>query len=125
MKKNYFNRALVLFNAFKSRKITTADFDKAAEKSQYLDTKVSDFNVLLNMGKDVYAGKYKMSKWNMSVIVATIVYVVSPLDAIPDVIPVLGWLDDVTIVGYAFSKLADEIAKYKTFKDQQVVTTTT
>lgn len=125
MKKNYFNRALLIFKAFKSRNITAADFDKAAEKAPLLDAKVSDFNLLLSMGKDVYAGKYKMNKWNMSVIVATILYVISPLDAIPDIIPILGWLDDITIVGYAISKLADEITKYKAFKNQNTSLTNT
>lgn len=64
------------------------------------------------MCKDTLAGRYKMNKWNMSVIVGTILYVVSPLDAIPDVVPLLGWLDDVTIVGYAISKLSDEMKRY-------------
>jgi uncharacterized membrane protein YkvA (DUF1232 family) len=31
-------------------------------------------------------------------VVATIAYVVFPLDAVPDAIPILGWLDDVGIV---------------------------
>ncbi|MGO3265405.1 MAG: YkvA family protein, partial [Sphingobacteriaceae bacterium] len=59
------------------------------------------------------AGRYKMSRWNLSIIVGTILYVVSPIDAIPDMIPVLGWLDDASIVGFAISKLADELDRYR------------
>ncbi|MCL8000533.1 DUF1232 domain-containing protein, partial [Brucella sp. 21LCYQ03] len=63
--------------------------------------------------KDTLTGKYKMNKWNMSIIVGTVVYVISPLDAVPDIIPVLGWLDDVAIVSYALTKLQKEIERYK------------
>ncbi|MVZ65140.1 DUF1232 domain-containing protein [Sphingobacterium sp. DK4209] len=116
MKKNYFSRALLLFNTFKNRKLTNEEIDLAEDKAQHLGEKSSDFGLLIDMIKDTFSGKYKMNKWNMSVVVATIIYVVSPLDAIPDLIPVLGWLDDASIVGFAISKLADEILRYKKFK---------
>ncbi|WKK59571.1 YkvA family protein [Sphingobacterium sp. BN32] len=121
MKKNYFSRALLLFNTFKNRKLTREEIDLAEDKAQNLGEKSSDFGLLISMIKDTFAGRYKMNKWNMSVIVATIVYVVSPLDAIPDIIPVLGWLDDASIVGFAISKLADEILRYKKFKRMKPV----
>lgn len=36
------------------------------------------------------------------VLFAALVYLVSPVDLIPDVLPVIGWLDDVGIVSLAF-----------------------
>lgn len=30
---------------------------------------------------------------------AIVIYVVSPIDLMPDVVPVLGWLDDLTLIG--------------------------
>ncbi len=33
-------------------------------------------------------------------ILLCVLYVVSPLDLVPDVIPVLGWLDDIGVLGY-------------------------
>lgn len=115
MKKFSLNRALTLFNVFKSYKLTANDLHKADKKAIHLDDKVSDFKLLLSMLKDVTAGQYKMNKWNLSIIIGTIVYVISPLDAMPDFLPFVGWLDDVTIVGYALSKLSEEISKYKDF----------
>ncbi|WP_160368796.1 YkvA family protein [Sphingobacterium humi] len=116
MKKNYFNRALLLFNTFKNRKLTQDDLEVAEDKAKHLGAKTNEFSLLLDMVKDTFAGRYKMNKWNMSVIIATIAYVVSPIDAIPDLIPVLGWVDDASIVGYAIAKLADEIERYRKFK---------
>jgi len=40
-------------------------------------------------------------------------YVISPLDAIPDLVPVLGWVDDVAIIGYALGRLKSEVIKYQ------------
>lgn len=120
MNKKYFKRALLLFQAYKSYQLTDKDLNKAASNSSKLKNRIGDFNLLLSMAKDTVSGKYKMSTWNMSVIVGTIIYVASPVDAIPDIVPVLGWLDDITIVGYAVSKLSEEMKKYKAFSSYKM-----
>ncbi|SEL00370.1 YkvA family protein [Parapedobacter koreensis] len=122
MKKGYFNKAFRLFELFRKHRITDDDFAKAESKSAYLDEKVDEFRLLISMGKDVFAGRYHMNTWNLSIIVATIAYVISPLDGIPDMIPLMGWMDDVTIVAYAVSKLTDEIKKYKAFTQAKLGT---
>lgn len=118
MKQTYLEKAFKLFGAYKAHKLTTDDLKKADVKAIHLDDKMSDFKVLVSMAKDIMAGRFKVNTWNASVIFATIIYVVSPIDAIPDLIPVLGWLDDVTIVGYALSKLSEELRRYKEFNTQ-------
>jgi uncharacterized membrane protein YkvA (DUF1232 family) len=37
---------------------------------------------------------------NPIILVLGILYVLSPIDFIPDVIPVIGWLDDIGVLGY-------------------------
>ena len=115
MKKGYFSKALFLFEAFRKHRINGDDFAKAESKSAYLDEKVEEFRLLVAMGRDVFAGRYRMNKWNLSIIAATMAYVIAPVDALPDMLPLLGWMDDATIVAYAVSKLTDEINKYKAF----------
>jgi|SRR5690606_6337783 Uncharacterized conserved protein len=115
MKKGYFNKAIRLFELFRKHHINEDDLAKAENKSAYLNGKMDEFRLLISMGKDVFAGRYHMNKWSLSIIVATIAYVLSPLDAVPDMVPLMGWMDDVTIVAYAVSKLRDEIEKYKAF----------
>lgn len=115
MKKLYLKKAMSLFTAYKASSLSKEDLNDAAVKAGNLDKRSADFGLLVDMAKDVMAGRYAMNKWNMSVIIGTIVYVLSPIDAIPDVIPVAGWLDDITIVSYALSKLSEELKSYKEF----------
>lgn len=116
MKTKYFSRALLLFNTFKNRKLTNEEIDDAEEKADKLGERTNEFKLLISMIRDTFSGKYKMNKWNMSIIIGTIIYVVSPIDAVPDLVPVLGWLDDASIVGFAIAKLADEVDRYKKFQ---------
>ncbi len=105
-----------MFEQFRHRKITESEFVQAEVKARNLGGYMDDFNVLIAMCKDTITGKYKMDKWNLSIIIGTILYVVSPIDAIPDFILVGGWIDDVAIVGYAIRKLSAEMEQYKRSK---------
>lgn len=47
-----------------------------------------------------------------AIAIGALIYLISPIDAIPDVIPVLGLTDDVSIIGLAVAKLATDLQKY-------------
>jgi uncharacterized membrane protein YkvA (DUF1232 family) len=58
------------------------------------------FDVTKRMFQAYFNGSYrripfKTILWSF----VTLLYVISPLDFIPDIIPVLGWLDDITMIG--------------------------
>lgn len=116
MKEKYIKKALKLFTAYKTYKLSSKDIRMATNKSKYLDDYKKDFMDLIDMAKAIKSGSFKVSTWSASVIIATIVYVVSPIDAIPDFVPVLGWLDDVAIVGYALEKLSEELSRFRNSK---------
>lgn len=48
-----------------------------------------------------------------------VLYVVIPADVIPDVIPILGWLDDLGLTGVALGYLATKAAKYEDAEDDR------
>ena len=53
---------------------------------------------------DVYNGNY--TNYNLTsliIAIAAIIYVVTPIDILPDVLPIIGWTDDVTVILYLFS----------------------
>jgi uncharacterized membrane protein YkvA (DUF1232 family) len=49
-------------------------------------------------------------------IIAGLAYFISPIDAIPDVIPVVGYLDDVVIVTWVMHEISEEVTKYRRWK---------
>lgn len=50
--------------------------------------------------------------WPRLVAIATLAYVLLPIDAIPDVVPIIGWLDDLGLVTVALGFVASKAARY-------------
>lgn len=70
--------------------------------------------LMTNYVKDVASGRYKgYNKTHLTLIVAAILYVVSPLDIIPDFLIVAGPVDDAAIIAWAFNEMSKELSKYK------------
>jgi uncharacterized membrane protein YkvA (DUF1232 family) len=46
-------------------------------------------------------------------VLAALVYVVSPVDLIPDAIPVVGWLDDVGVMSLAVAWMWKIVGRYR------------
>lgn len=53
------------------------------------------------------------SLWAKLLVVAAMIYVVVPTDAVPDVVPFVGWLDDVGLVVLLRLLMYRQIAKYR------------
>lgn len=50
------------------------------------------------------------------VIVAALIYFLSPVDLIPDILPIVGLSDDVVVVALAYKQVKSDIEKYKVWK---------
>lgn len=63
----------------------------------------------------LHAGKYfrdpRVSGWKKALGVLAVVYVLMPFDAVPDVVPVFGWLDDIGILGAVVAYLVRDMSK--------------
>jgi uncharacterized membrane protein YkvA (DUF1232 family) len=51
----------------------------------------------------------KCSKRDIILLVGVLLYLVSPIDAVPDFIPLAGWLDDAAIAGLVLSYLEKKV----------------
>ena len=56
-------------------------------------------------------GYYDYKDNTLVLIVAVIIYVVSPIDLIPDFLPAVGLIDDSALVGWLFQTLGDKLKK--------------
>lgn len=50
---------------------------------------------------------------NLLIIIASLVYFLSPIDIVPDFIPLLGFTDDIALLTFVFRSLGDEIEKFE------------
>ncbi len=107
------------FEKFKSTEISNEDIKKGEAKAKNLGDKKNDFLMLIEMIKAVKSGKYQVPKWAIPVIIGAVIYVVSPLDAVPDIIPVAGWLDDGAVVAAAVKALEEVIKAFIKYKKER------
>jgi uncharacterized membrane protein YkvA (DUF1232 family) len=86
-----------------AKQAKTLPKDSFKETWPYLQT-------MLRLIRAYHRGEYRAApETTLVVIVAAIIYVVSPLDVIPDAIPAIGFLDDATIVTLALQRTKQDL----------------
>mgnify|MGYP002510007270 CR=1 FL=1 len=77
----------------------------------------ADVPTLCLIVKDYVQGNYKeIPLATMAMLVVALVYFVSPIDLIPDVIPIIGQVDDAVVIAIAVGAAHNDLAKYKEWK---------
>lgn len=67
---------------------------------------------------DVVRGRYRPIPWSAILwMTAAFIYLVSPLDLIPDFLLVIGLLDDVVIVGWMLTRVDRSLDAYRLWRD--------
>lgn len=69
--------------------------------------------LLINMLRAMWRREYRASWSTRIALLLTLLYVISPIDFIPDFIPVLGWADDGALLYFLLSRLLSEADKYQ------------
>ena len=75
---------------------------------------IGDLKLYVSLIKDYRSGAYKKFPFlSAAGIVFTLVYIISPIDLIPDYIIGLGQIDDAAVVGLCLYLLKKDLKKYK------------
>lgn len=109
---------------------TTEEVDEAIKREGKLSIIMSTvkvlkkyyrlFDVMMMMVKDYRKGNYKTVPWfTIAAIVSSLLYILNPLDLIPDFIPVIGYLDDVTVLTIVLGWIDSDLHNYLDWKIQQ------
>jgi len=72
-----------------------------------------DFVLLYDMVTDK---KFELNTTTYLAIAGALAYVVLPIDVIPDFIPVVGFIDDIFVVGMVMKSISDEVERFKEYK---------
>ena len=79
----------------------------------------SDIPLLVSLVKNYVEGAYTDIPFNaIIIVVATLLYVVSPIDMIPDMIPGVGFTDDAMAVAICKKTIQCDLDKFKDWYDQ-------
>lgn len=113
----------------KSKNVDEKDIEKVvnsgAEKIGVLENDIpnaleslwQDIKDMWSMVKDYWNKKYPDVPFGtIAAIVTALLYFVSPIDVIPDFIPVVGYIDDAFIVTLALKMVSKDIEKYRNWK---------
>ena len=75
--------------------------------------------ILFRLIGSTLIGKYKPNKWNLILGFLSIVYIISPLDFIPEIaIGPIGLIDDAAILVFAYSRINKEIKNFLQWENQ-------
>jgi uncharacterized membrane protein YkvA (DUF1232 family) len=81
---------------------------------------ITDFKLLLSMLDDFYHKRYRAVPWFIiSSVGATLLYIITPVDMIPDFIPFMGFIDDVAIFSICLNLVRKELVKYESWKQSE------
>lgn len=81
---------------------------------------IEDGKVLTALIRDWRAGKYRQALYGTIAAVAFgLLYVFNPFDLVPDVLPIIGALDDATVIGALLMLVERDLRKYRAWKEGQ------
>lgn len=81
-------------------------------------------DVMMMMIKDYRNGTYTAVPWfTIASIAASLIYVISPIDMIPDFIPGLGYIDDITVLTIVVGWIDSDLHRYLDWKLSENETT--
>jgi len=76
---------------------------------------------MLRVARDFQTGDYRdMPRPKLLIVIAAIIYFVSPFDVIPDYLPVLGHIDDAFVVGLALKSVRAELDTFMAWETSRI-----
>ena len=74
---------------------------------------------LVRLVRNYISGEYREIKSSTIISgLAVLLYVLSPIDLVPDFIPVVGFLDDLSLVSWFVGKFQDEIVRFREWEQR-------
>ncbi len=80
---------------------------------------IGKFKLLASLVYHFAKGNYiTIQTQSILIVVGVILYFISPIDLIPDFLPAVGYLDDLTLMAWLFSTIGSELDTFESWKKQ-------
>ena len=114
-----------------AQKVTEKDIEKVVAKSEEIEEKfkargplkrfIEDYRVLAALVKDYRTGRYRQALYGtIAAVVFALLYVFNPFDLIPDVLPLIGVVDDAAVITACLMLIERDLNKYRNWKVRRV-----
>lgn len=96
------------------------DIQRKVSRHGPLGRFISDVKLMISLVKDYWNKNYReVPWWTVAAVVTALLYVLSPVDLIPDFIPFFGLLDDAAVVSACLFLVEQDLSRYKSWKDSK------
>jgi len=115
----------------KVTEIDDGDVEILLENEEQIEKKLSGANslskyvelgkIMIGMVKDIKAGQYRNVPWFVvATIVMALLYVLNPLDIVPDFIPGIGYIDDLAVLSIGMGWIETDLHSYLDWKLSEI-----
>jgi uncharacterized membrane protein YkvA (DUF1232 family) len=113
-----------------SRNVTEDDVSGVLDKEDVilgkahgpLEQFAQKIKLLFSLVKDYAQDSYREIPWTtIAAVVGSLLYIFSPIDLIPDFIPLAGLADDAAVLGLCLAGIAADLKKYEKWKTKKEV----
>lgn len=99
------------------RKVADQSYRSGASRSGPFTAVLDDFRTLVRLVVAYARGNYRdIPSESLAVVVGGLIYVVSPIDLIPDSIPGLGFMDDAAVMGWVIKHVHEELDQFRAWE---------
>jgi len=120
-KKSERKASVTLDNKSKASDTIKEALGKAVSNKGDLEGVWAKMVLLFAVAKDYVNGDYiEIPKRSIVAILGGIIYFLSPIDIVPDFVPVLGFIDDIFVLNLVYKQVLKDLEKYKIWKDGRI-----
>lgn len=127
--KHYEKRSKKAFDEFSRAEYSEDDVKKVLDNEEKIERIMKkgslfqfydDVKTFFSMIKDFATRKYRdVPLGTIISIIGTLLFVLAPVDVIPDFLPGIGYLDDATVLGFCMKFVKNDIESYRRWKSAE------